>query len=61
MFFKNGGYIIMRKSKFGWFPHFLWTESIDGLELIEFVPVNPKHKKMPPPIFKGYVRTKSSD
>lgn len=51
----------MRKSRFGYFPHFLWAESVDGLDLVEFVPVDPKHKKLPPPIFKGYVRHKNQD
>jgi hypothetical protein len=53
---RHGGYILMRRSHWGKFPHFLWM-SKDRKQLASFVPDNPKRKKFPPPIFKGHVRT----
>ena len=51
------GYVQMRKSMWGPFPHFLYEEKRNGkLRQISYVPVNPKHKKLPPPFFNGKVR-----
>ena len=41
-----GGYVAIRKSRFGWFPHFLWVKDIDGKEMSHIGPVSglpPKH------------------
>ena len=43
----------MRRSHWGRFPHFLYMEH--G-RMVSFVPVNPKHKQFPPPLFTGKVR-----
>lgn len=45
------GAIRYRQSNFGWFPHFMYRER--G-KLYSFVPNNPKHKILPPPLFKGH-------
>jgi hypothetical protein len=51
----EGGYLIMRKSHVGWWPHFLWSKDLTGFK--EFVPEKAAHRRMfPPPWFKGYVR-----
>lgn len=55
--FKFGGYIIVRKSRYGMWPHFMWTQSLKDLEIVEYVPVKVYRKLyVPPPVFKGYVR-----
>lgn len=53
---KHGGYLVIRRSRYGWFPHFLWL-SADRQTLQSFVPDNPKHKKLPPPVFRGNVKS----
>lgn len=52
---RYGGYIVMRKSNYGWFPHFLWL-SKDRTQLESFVPDDPRHKVLPPPVFRGHVK-----
>ena len=52
--FKNGGYLIIRKSKVGWWPHFLWSQDLK--EFRHYVPLEYKENKpVPPLIFDGYV------
>lgn len=51
----------MRKSKHGWWPHFLHADSIDGILVSEYAPIEPKRLLVPPPIFKGEVRYKLED
>lgn len=47
-------YLMVRKSRFGWFPHFLVAEiRTYGVRIVSFVPKNPQHKKLPPPMFSG--------
>jgi len=41
--FKHGGYLVMRRSKHGFFPHFLWCSDLKNAEIEHFVPINPKH------------------
>jgi hypothetical protein len=38
LFFKNGGYIIIRKSHYGRYPHFIWAKNINGLEVKHIAP-----------------------
>lgn len=38
---RHGGYLIVRRSRHTWVPHFMWTKSIEGLEVIEYKPVAP--------------------
>lgn len=37
----SGGYLIVRKSRFGWWPHFLWSPSLDAAQVESFVPIQP--------------------
>ena len=54
---KGVGYLLIRKSRMGNFPHFLYGEiRNDKLRLINFVPLNPREKKLPPPTFNGKVK-----
>ena len=41
---KSGGYIVIRKSRWGWWPHFLHAQldtTSNKLEIDHFVPVEP--------------------
>lgn len=53
--YKKGqpGYVSARKSMWGWFPHFLYEEY--GRK-VSFVPIDPRRKMFPPPLFRGRVR-----
>ena len=57
MWARYGGYVIVRKSRYGWWPHFMWAKSIEGLEITEFTPerkaLSTDKLKLPPPLFKG--------
>jgi hypothetical protein len=50
---RHGGYLIMRRSHWGPFPHFLW--SADLRELQAFEPVGPRRRLLPPIWFLGRV------
>jgi hypothetical protein len=52
---REGGYLVARKSHHGWWPHFYWSS--DLVTFLEFIP-DAKHKSglfFPPPIFHGHV------
>lgn len=52
------GYLIVRRSRFGRFPHALYGE-IDKngrLRMVSYKPLNPRMKHCPPPLFKGQAR-----
>jgi len=40
-FWKSGGYLIIRRSRYTWIPHIMWTSNIDGIEVEEFRPTKP--------------------
>nr|WP_145544794.1 hypothetical protein [Variovorax boronicumulans] len=50
------GYLVMRRSRWGRFPHFLYMER--G-RLYSYVPRDPRVKRLPPPVFRG--RSKFGD
>lgn len=54
-----GQYLLIRKSRWAWFPHFaVVREARDGsLEKREFVPVAPRRQRFPPLSFVGKVKT----
>lgn len=53
--FKFGGYVITRKSNFGWWPHFIWSKDLITFE--EYIPSEHQEGlKFPPLYFKGYIR-----
>lgn len=48
------GYLMVRRSRFGKFPHVLYAERRQyGMRMVSFVPRNPRHKAVPPPMFHG--------
>jgi hypothetical protein len=48
----DDGYVIMMKSKYGWWPHFIWTADLEHFET--FQPHEKKHRhKLPPILFYG--------
>ena len=50
-------YLIVRRSRHGAFPHVLVGEMRCGrLRIVSYVPNNPRHKTLPPPLFAGRVR-----
>lgn len=49
------GYIAVRRSRLGKGPHFLYVDP-KRKHWISFVPLDPKHKTLPPPLFKGKVK-----
>lgn len=59
--FKHGGYLIIRKSNHGYFPHFLWSKDLKNAHVEHYVPIDPKrtllrvllHKIL----FEGYIKT----
>ncbi len=53
--FRLGGYLVVRRSHYGWFPHFLWLAPSG--ELRSFVPVDPCFHWCPPLLFRGHVVT----
>jgi hypothetical protein len=58
---KKGGYLIIRRSRFGWWWHFLWAEKLDGIETLEhYVPNEEKLKVevVSKVLFKGHVSNK---
>jgi hypothetical protein len=53
--FSKGGYFIVRKSRWGLFPHFLWSPVAPD-ECEQFVPINPKRRRFPPLFFRGHIK-----
>lgn len=39
---KNGGYIVVRKSHMGPFPHFIWCRDLRDAEIEHFQPIAPR-------------------
>ena len=53
-FVKKGGYIIIRKSKFGPWLHFMWTDNVQDYE--HYRPETPlKHPYLSKILFRGKV------
>ena len=48
-------YLLLRKSRLGWYPHCLYAERRrDGTwRVVSFVPHDSRHKALPPPLFSG--------
>ena len=50
-------YISLRKSHWGRFPHFVVFERRPyGWKLVSYVPLDPRRKVSPPPLFRGRVK-----
>jgi hypothetical protein len=55
--YSSQSYLMIRKSKWGWFPHFaVMFERGEVIEKVEYVPVEPRKKYIPPLFFKGVIR-----
>lgn len=52
---RRGGYLMARRSRWGPFPHFLWSPTAPA-ECEAFVPLNPRRKLLPKLWFRGYVK-----
>lgn len=53
--------MLWRWSRWGRFPHALYMERRDSgtWRIVSYVPNNPSHKHLPPPVFEG--RSKCGD
>lgn len=56
---RTSDHLVIRKSHWGWFPHFcVFVELHDGtLVKKEYVPIKPRPRWLPPLFFKGIERT----
>jgi hypothetical protein len=53
---RRGGFVLMRKSPRGWWPHFLWSRDLKTFE--EYIALRPRYgMPLPPPLYHGHVRT----
>ena len=52
------GYLLLRRSRSGPFPHCLYAEcrSCGSLRVVSYKPLSLREKKLPPPLFKGSSR-----
>lgn len=56
-YYRNKDHLTIRKSKWGWFPHFaVIFEFDDYLIKVEYVPTKPKRQWFLPLFFEGEVR-----
>ena len=56
-FFKHGGYFIIRKSRVGFWPHFIWSSDLRDAKIEHFVPERYKEGLISPPwLFKGIIK-----
>jgi hypothetical protein len=53
-FAREGGYLVLRKSHFGWWPHLLWSKDLRSFE--QFVPIAARRRLIPPLLFRGSVK-----
>lgn len=56
---KEGGFVVVRKSHHGWWPHFLWTG--DHVTFWEFSPMSHCRPIIPPLLFRGYIRSRTKE
>jgi hypothetical protein len=53
---KRGGYFIVRRSHYGWWPHFLWSSDLAVFE--QYAPLSGGRLRwFPPLLFKGHVKS----
>ena len=55
------GYVIIRRSDSGWFPHFLFSRNLK--DFWEYTPIKRSNKRLwlPPPFYNGCVRHTTAD
>lgn len=59
-FLARGGYMLIRWTRFArfrWlrFPHLLWAPEIGALPVEHFIPLSPRPRWLPPPLFLGRI------
>lgn len=59
--FTKGGYVVVRRSHWGWFPHFIWSADLKRFQ--QFTPISEKrrYRLFPPLVFRGYVHEGDTD
>jgi len=52
---RGGNHLVIRKSRFAWFPHFSVLFELENGDIVrkEYVPINPTKRWIPPLFFKG--------
>lgn len=52
---RAGDHLVIRKSRFAWFPHFSVMFELANGDLVrkEYIPINPTKRWIPPLFFKG--------
>jgi hypothetical protein len=54
-FFTHGGFLIVSKSEWGWWPHLMWSPDMTTIH--QFEPTAKKRRRLLPPlVYKGYVK-----
>ena len=51
--YREGGYLVIRKSRFGWWPHFLHMDT--ARKITHYSPQHKYNRWFPPLLFKGRV------
>lgn len=57
--FTFGGYLHLRKSNYGWWPHVFWSADLFNFE--EFTPLSHQTQRWPPLFFYGYVKVTNAE
>lgn len=53
--FRRGGFLLVSKSEWGWWPHVMWSP--DMRVLYQFEPTKKKRRRLlPPMLYRGYVK-----
>lgn len=52
--FTRGGYLVVRKSRHGWWPHFSYSPDLETFE--DYGPTVKYNRWLPPLKFKGVIR-----
>lgn len=52
---RAGDHLVVRRSRFGWFPHFSVLFELANGDIVrkEYVPLKPVRRRFPPLFFKG--------
>lgn len=58
-YLKEGGYIAIRKSRYGWWPHFIHCSDLMNAKITHYVPIkyNLEYKYVDKILFKGQIKT----
>lgn len=56
--FKRGGYLVIRKSRYGWWPHFIYCSDLKNAEIEHYVPIKRdlENKYVDKLFFKGIIK-----